>query len=185
MTFEAVLASLLAHEGRYANHPGDPGKETYCGVSRRAHPHWPGWGIIDALRSRPDFPGCLDVHGPLQQAVRTLYLEEYWVGCGCDSLPPSIGDEVFDMAVHSGPVAARTCLQRALGVAADGQIGPVTRAAMAAADPRDLLVLFEAERLDFLTRLSTWGTFGKGWARRLAQELRAGIAEVRAGGEDV
>jgi lysozyme family protein len=30
---------------------------------------------------------------------------------------------------------------------------------------------FNGIRLDFMTRLSTWDTFGKGWARRIASNL--------------
>ena len=35
----------------------------------------------------------------------------------------------------------------------------------------DLLMRFNAERLRFYTKLSTFGSFGKGWVRRVADNL--------------
>ncbi|HEZ4156873.1 TPA: peptidoglycan domain protein, partial [Neisseria meningitidis] len=35
----------------------------------------------------------------------------------------------------------------------------------------DLLLRFNAERLVFYTKLSTFTSFGKGWVRRVAQNL--------------
>jgi len=32
---------------------------------------------------------------------------------------------------------------------------------------------FNAERLEFMTSLTTWPAFGKGWVRRVAENLRA------------
>ena len=36
----------------------------------------------------------------------------------------------------------------------------------------NVLARFNAERLDFCTKLSTWPAFGKGWARRVAGNLK-------------
>ena len=58
-------------------------------------------------------------------------------------------------------------LQRALGVEADGDLGPKTLAAVANADPVALINAIRASRLRFLQGLKTWGTFGKGWMRRV------------------
>ena len=63
-------------------------------------------------------------------------------------------------------------LQRAVGVADDGKIGPRTLAAVAAMSVTDVLSRFNAERLEFYASLSTWATYGKGWARRVAGNLR-------------
>jgi lysozyme family protein len=57
-------------------------------------------------------------------------------------------------------------------VVADGVIGPATLAAVNAATPTVTAILFDAQRLDFLTDRPTWGMFGRGWAKRIAKNLR-------------
>jgi len=42
----------------------------------------------------------------------------------------------------------------------------------------DVLARFNAERLDFYTKLTKWPTFGKGWARRVAGNLRYGAEDA-------
>jgi lysozyme family protein len=47
-----------------------------------------------------------------------------------------------------------------------------THAAVVVADEENLRRRLSAERLDFLTGLSNWPEEGKGWARRVAANLR-------------
>ena len=62
-------------------------------------------------------------------------------------------------------------LQRAAGAADDGIIGPKTILAVRMADPHKLAARFNGHRLRFLTDLKTWPDFGRGWARRIADNL--------------
>jgi lysozyme family protein len=78
---------------------------------------------------------------------------------------------VFDASVNSGVVQAIKWLQRAVDVADDGVIGPITISAANRAG-KDAAVRLTADRLDFMTSLPTWGAFGKGWARRVAAILK-------------
>jgi lysozyme family protein len=78
----------------------------------------------------------------------------------------------MDAAVNHGIGNAIRWLQRAADLADDGIVGPRTLARVGDCDAADLVLRFNAERLDFYTKLSTWGTFGKGWARRVAGNLR-------------
>ena len=89
-----------------------------------------------------------------------------------------IAFQAFDFAVNSGIATAVRKLQIAAGVADDGVWGPVTQAAVAKMDEADLIMRFVAERLDFWRKLSTWPTFGKGWAGRAAQDLRYGATDT-------
>ncbi|GAA5234226.1 hypothetical protein GCM10025795_24900 [Verticiella sediminum] len=50
-------------------------------------------------------------------------------------------------------------------MADDGAVGPVTLAAIQAMTSTDVLMRFNAERLAFYTKLTTWPTFGRGWTR--------------------
>ena len=78
---------------------------------------------------------------------------------------------VFDAAVNSGPAQSVKWLQRALGVADDGVLGPRTLAAANAANPDALRARIVAQRLTFMTNLNIFGTFGRGWTRRCCEIL--------------
>lgn len=47
----------------------------------------------------------------------------------------------------------------------------VVRLAVRMADPHKLAARFNGHRLRFLTDLKTWPDFGRGWARRIADNL--------------
>ncbi len=68
-------------------------------------------------------------------------------------------------------------MQRAIGANDDGIIEPKTLASVKYMDENDIILLFLAERLDFFTNLRIWQTFGKGWARRIADNLRFAAAD--------
>jgi lysozyme family protein len=50
----------------------------------------------------------------------------------------------------------------------DGIIGPVTIRTAYAADPYLLRAKILATRLKFMSNLTTWPSFGRGWSRRIA-----------------
>ena len=68
--FTQAHALVKAFEGGYSNDPLDCGGETIYGISRQAHPHWPGWTMLDA--------GTHSMAG-LQALSETLYHREYWM----------------------------------------------------------------------------------------------------------
>jgi lysozyme family protein len=102
---------------------------------------------------------------PVDLAKR-IYLEEYWNAVRADELPSLVRYAVFDAAVNSGVRQSVLWLQRALGVADDGSLGPKTVAAANAANPDALRARLISQRLRFLTNLNTFGAFGRGWTRR-------------------
>ena len=109
---------------------------------------------------------------PLDLAKR-IYKDRYWDAVRAEELPAAIRYAVFDAAVNSGPRQAILWLQRAVGVKDDGIIGPKTLAAVRAADPERLLRRMLAQRLRFMTNLPNWGSFSRGWARRIADLMEA------------
>jgi lysozyme family protein len=80
---------------------------------------------------------------------------------------------VFDAAVNSGPAQATRWLQRALGVTADGVIGPQTMAAAYAHSHETLRLSILAQRLRFMASLKNWPSFSRGWAIRIADLMEA------------
>jgi lysozyme family protein len=89
---------------------------------------------------------------------------------------------VFDYGVNSGISRSAKVLQRVLGVADDGMIGPVTVAAAMRCDVRSTVTKICDERLTFLQSLRTWRVFGKGWGRRVAEVKAAALAMISKDG---
>lgn len=158
MTFDQAFHQLLGHEGGYSDHMADPGGATMWGVTERvARAH----GYQGAMR---DLPVAL---------AKQIYRASYWDAVKADELPAVARYSVFDAAVNSGVSQSVKWLQRALGVADDGAIGPKTLAAAQAVDGQALKAKMLGARLQFMTDLATWPSFGRGWARRVAALLVA------------
>ena len=43
--FDECLQIILHHEGRYVNHPKDPGGMTNLGVTKRVYEDWVGYAV--------------------------------------------------------------------------------------------------------------------------------------------
>lgn len=158
MNFDAAFHRLLGHEGAYSNHPSDPGGETMWGVTARvARQH----GYTGAMRDLP------------VSVAKEIYRASYWAPIRADELPALLRYDVFDAAVNSGNGQAVRWLQRALGAADDGRIGPVTLQAARLANAETVKRKMLAARLRFMADLSTWPSFGRGWARRVADLMAA------------
>ena len=153
MDFNQAFDILLKHEGGYSDHAADPGGKTR-------------YGITEAVAREAGYRGDMR-ELPLDLAKR-IYKERYWDAVRAEELPAAVRYAVFDAAVNSGPRQAARWLQRAVGVRDDGIIGPITLGAVRAADPERLLRRVLAQRLRFMTGLSNWPAFGRGWARRIA-----------------
>lgn len=152
--FDTAFSDLISSEGGYVFDPRDPGGETKFGISKRSYP-------------------TVDIKSLTLADAKAIYLRDFWQRAQCDKLPPSLAFDVFDAAVNSGIGQATRFLQRAVGVADDGVIGPVTLGAIQRLnDDSAIQARFNGHRLDFMTRLSTFDVFGKGWSRRIAGNLK-------------
>ena len=156
--FDAALKAILHHEGGFVNHPADPGGMTNLGVTKRVWEEWVGHEV-DEKTMRALTP----------EIVAPMYKAKYWDKIKGDDLPEGVDYTVFDAAVNSGPGRAAKWLQACVGVEPDGGIGPKTLAAVAAFEPAELVEDYAKRRLSFLMDLPHWGTFGKGWGRRVAE----------------
>lgn len=152
MNFDAAFERLIGHEGGYTAGVGDPGGETKFGISKRSYP-------------REDIKNLT-----LEQA-KVIYRKDFWGAAGVDGLPDSIKFDVFDTAVNSGVGTAVRTLQKAVGVEADGALGPVTLQACNYMPATRLVARFNGARLLLMTELVIWPKFGRGWARRIASNL--------------
>lgn len=143
--FDPAYQRTCANEGGYSNRPADAGGETYRGISRRWHPEWDGWTLVDWWRTRSGFPGNLDRDSALQGMVKGFYMDNYWRGLG-SLTRQDIANEVFDTSVNCGVETASEFLQQALNVldsaalSVDGDVGPATIAAANACPHPDRLL---------------------------------------------
>lgn len=138
--FDQAYENTMGHEGLYVDDPDDRGGETYKGISRKFHPGWVGWKIIDRCkRKRRKFPENLKTATGLDDAVRGFYKQEYWVKAKCHVIAPisrKIAIELFDSSINCGISRAVMFLQAALNncsygltkesLLVDGKIGEQT-----------------------------------------------------------
>lgn len=135
--FNAAYEQTIAREGGYVNDPVDRGGETFRGISRKHHPEWLGWPIIDALKQRDGFPETLNQHVGLYQQVKQFYKDQYWDRASLGKLDQAVAEEIFDTGVNQGLGTAVKHFQKALNVLnnntrdypdmkVDGGLGPLT-----------------------------------------------------------
>lgn len=151
--FDYYIERILSHEGGYVNNPADPGGETKWGISKRSYPN-------------------VNIKALTREDAIEIYRKDFWNRVQGENLPTALAFQALDAAVNSGIGNAVRFLQRALGVADDGVVGPITLARLRSHSEWDVTALYIAERLEFMTKLNTWQTFGKGWARRIAGNIR-------------
>jgi lysozyme family protein len=175
--FAECVAIVLKHEGGFVDHPADPGGATNHGISLR-------YARTRGRLFDLDGDGDVDRDDILLVApdkAAMVYRDWFWRDVKGDDLPAGVDLAAFDYAVNSGPGRAIRSLQRAVGAAPDGFIGPATLGAVRLARPNARAVLDAIcdERLAFLrvarngkTGALLWPTFGRGWQRRV-DDVRA------------
>jgi lysozyme family protein len=166
--WEKAFAAVLQHEGGYVNHPKDPGGRTNLGVTQRAWEEYVGRSVDEA-----------EMRALTPDVVKPFYKKMYWDKIKGDELPPGVDYAAYDLAVNSGTGRAAKYLQQIAGVPADGVIGPKSLEAIKSCNPSETVEALCGMRLDFLQRLPTWPTFGKGWGRRVeeVEKIAANMAE--------
>lgn len=164
MNFDLAFDRLLGHEGGYSNDPADPGGETM-------------WGVTVAVARANGYTGLM--RDLPRDTAKAIYQARYWTPVKGDNLPAAVAFQVFDAAVNHGVKQAVKWLQAAAGTTPDGIIGPQTLAAIGRTEPATLGLLFNSARLMFYTGLPTWQSFGKGWTRRVAGNLRYGAEDAQ------
>jgi len=156
--WETAFQMVLNHEGGFVNNPKDPGGMTNLGVTKKVWEEFVG-REVDEREMRALTP----------DAVKPLYKKNYWDKIKGDQLPSGVDYAAYDLAVNSGVGRAAKYLQQIAGVPADGLIGPQSIEAINACPAEEVVDALCDMRLDFLQRLPTWNTFGKGWERRVVE----------------
>ena len=157
--FRDCLELVLKHEGGFVNHPKDPGGMTNLGVTKNVWQDWIGHEV-DEKAMRALTPAI----------VAPMYEMKYWRTSYCEKLPRGLDLLVFSMAVNAGSGRSVKLLQDAIGVVADGVIGPNTMAKINEANVETLIDKFSEARTSFYKGLKTFPVFGSGWLSRTNSE---------------
>lgn len=161
--FDVALAHTLKMEGGYSNDRYDPGGPTNKGITLAVFADWRRERLTAANRAH--LIANLKAIG--DDDARSIYAARYWSPAGCASMPPALALMHFDAAVNHGVGTATRMLQSLVGVDADGDIGPQTRAAIGRASLSRLIERYSDARRDRYRQASTFWRFGKGWLRRV------------------
>lgn len=161
---EGLIATKEQRRGcGYVNDPLDRGGETKYGVAKTANPD-------------------LDITGLDWEAAKRVYYRRYWLASDCDDvtlMSPRIAVLHFDGAVNHGVGRAGRFLQRAVGAAEDGDVGPGSlRAVKAAIEVKgDIGICHlicdyrETFYESIIARNPSQARFRNGWMRRI-KEMR-------------
>ena len=156
---------VLAHEGGFTNDQRDSGNHlpdgrqgcTMLGCTQT------NWEAYIGHKVTQD-----DMKKLTKDDVKPLYKKNYWDAVSGDLLPSGLDYAAFDFAINAGPAASRKMIQRALGVVADGAIGPNTLKAINEADAKELIQKFSDAKTTFYKGLGNFNVYGTGWLKRVA-----------------
>jgi len=189
-TFIKAYCLTSVNEGGYANNSLDKGRETFRGISRRFHPDWEGWKLIDEakerhnnLRSEKDFKEFINEIEScprLSGMTKGFYYINYFLNAGLQL----IKDEetaclLYDIGVNSGIKHAGKLLQSALyflgsDIKIDGDIGSITSGEYQKAkvkDKRVIVDLIRSLQKAFYVKITlndpSQKAFARGWYARV------------------
>jgi lysozyme family protein len=161
--FPTIAAFIFSQEGGFSDNPADPGGATMDGVTLATYRRFIPNATVDDLKAIPGFASMF-----------ILWLD-YFRPVRGDDLPGGIDLMVADFGFNAGPRWSIALLQEAVGVDPDGDLGPVSMAAIAAADPVHLLSILHDAQMTYYRGLATFATFGDGWTRRTDARLVAAL----------
>ena len=92
MSFDEAYKKTALFEGGYVNDPVDRGGETFRGISRKNHPGWSGWILVDMAvraaraaghpaRSKAEAAhvnNWFKNHRSMDQLVKNFYKANFW-----------------------------------------------------------------------------------------------------------
>lgn len=141
MTIDEIIDDILEREGsEYTNDPADHGGPTKYGITLSA------W-----RESGHSFSDEADIKAITEPEARAFYLSVHYWTPGFNLISdPWIQTFLVDTGVLQGVTTAVMMIQQIVGTNADGHLGPITLAAIAARDPLALKKALITERMHHL-----------------------------------
>lgn len=168
MTDSEIIAAIIEREGGYVDNAADRGGPTKFGITAATLAEYRGGTMVSAH----------EVEQLSVTEATAIYRQRYLVRPGFDKVTnDALRALLVDWGVNSGPANAIRGLQRALNVAPDGVLGPITLLALPHLDQRAVYAKVLASRArfvaDILHRDPTQRVFAAGWVNRLAEFIEA------------
>ena len=172
--FESSLALVLKSEGGFTSDIHDNGNKlpdgragsTNLGVTQANWEAFVGhpvtWDNMKALKA---------------ETVAPFYKRKYWDMAHCDDLPTGLDYLMFDFAVNAGVGRAIKTLQTAIGVTADGALGPLSLSAINNLEPKLLIERFTDAKEKFYKSLNN-PTYERGWLARVEQTEKSAMLMI-------
>jgi lysozyme family protein len=169
--FEVSFNRVIGHEGGFTANPKDRGNWT-SGKIGVGELRGTKYGISAAA-----YP-ALDIKNLTVLDAKKIYWAQWWQPLRMESMHNVMRYQMFDAAINHGMFAASRMLQRVARVKDDGIIGPITMSAVNKLDHNDVVMVFIAERLEYIANNKPlWDEFGRGLTRRMAGNLRIAATE--------
>ncbi len=163
---DEIISGIVKREGGYVNHPNDKGGPTNFGITL---------GTLKAHRNNQSLTAD-DVRNMPRSEAEAIYRFRYIQKPGFDQIKDeALLEQVIDAGVNHGVTAASMFLQRAVGVRADGKVGPQTIAALEKLPRSVAFARFTSERALYfgaiLEKNKSQLVFAAGWFNRLAHVI--------------
>jgi hypothetical protein len=159
--FDRCLAVTLSHEGGF--NPEDPGGGSNFGITGLTLADWLGHPVT-----------VEDIRNLSKSTAAEIYRSNYWNPMCCNELPDGVNLMLFDFGVNAGPRVAVKAMQEAVGVTADGSVGPLTVAAVNELPPQRLISAIAERRLQFYRTLGN-NPDETSWTKRTEQVEQAAM----------
>lgn len=159
--FQIAILVVLRHEGGYVNDPNDSGGETKYGISKRTYP-------------------SLDIKNLTVDQASQIYYRDWWTRFKYGQITNlGIAQKILDTSINLGAGRAHKLIQQCLqvngfpNIVNDGNLGPISLAAINKCDPTTLLASFRQAQATYYKAIVSAHPedqkFLKGWLIR-AQE---------------
>jgi lysozyme family protein len=159
--FTIAVMLTLRNEGGFADNPADPGGRTNFGITQR-----------DLVLTMPGKDVATLTSTDASQWYQTTKKPQIYNNILYWSIEDqNIASKIFDLGVLFGVGEAVELMQGILKLTVDGDFGPLSLAAVNAADPASLMVAYKAifvqRALDIGAQWPAERQFVAGWIRRI------------------
>ncbi len=159
---------VAGHEGGYQKHPNDSGN--YNSLDQLVGTNWGiSAPVYEAYLNYP--PSEEDMRSMSRQTAANIFRRNFWDKIRGDQIQSqAVANIFFDGAVNHGRTGVRI-MQRVLGVAVDGIVGPITLSKLNSFDPAKIYLSYKQARTNFYHQLAKekprLAVFLQGWLKRI------------------
>ena len=129
--FRTAYSLVKIRERGYAWDPDDNGGETWNGISRKFHPNWAGWILVDEMKKlgiltkTPQTETEKELFAQLEYEEDSFYINQFWNPLKLTTVNnQQIANILFDSAVNEGISSAVKRAQQIVGMPQTGTVSP-------------------------------------------------------------